>query len=210
MSTTDIPIVYINLESRTDRRAHMEELLAQYGLEAERFNAIAYPGFGIWGCGQSHLAVLKLAQSRGWPCVWILEDDFEFLISPDEFRARMSAFISAYPSNTYDVFMAAYNMHEKEPFMDSDHNTDPDVCRVLFSQTASSYIVNAHYYQKLIDLYEEALPKLLETKSHWLYANDIVWRDFQRTDRWLAPVKRWGKQMDGYSDNAQHMVRQVF
>lgn len=198
MSTTDIPIVYINLESRTDRRAHMEEMLVQYGLEAERFNAIAYPGFGIWGCGQSHLAVLKLAQSRGWPCVWILEDDFEFVISPDEFRVRMSAFVST--PNTYDVFMAAYNMHESE-------SLDPDVCRVLFAQTASSYIVKAHYYQKLIDLYEEAFPKLLETKRHWLYANDIVWCDFQRTDRWLAPVKRWGKQMDGYSDNAQQVVQ---
>ena len=199
MSTTDIPIVYINLESRTDRRMHMEEMLVQYGLEAERFNAIANPGFGIWGCGQSHLAVLKLAQSRGWPCVWIMEDDFEFLISPDEFRARLSL-VSAHQ---YDVFMAAYNMHESE-------SLDPDFCRVLFAQTASSYIINAHYYQKLIDLYEYALPKLLETGKHWLYANDIVWRDLQRTDRWLAPVKRWGKQMDGYSDNAQQFFQTSF
>jgi len=204
MNLADIPIVYINLESRTDRRAHMEAQLERYGLEAERFNAIANPGFGIWGCGQSHLAVLKLAQRRGWPCVWILEDDFKFLISPEELHSSISTLVSNYQ---YDVCMGAYNMHEKEPFVYTDSNLDPDFCRVLFAQTASCYIVSAHYYQKLIDLYEESFPKLLETKRHWLYANDIVWRDFQRTDRWVAPIERWGKQMDGYSDNAQQIVQ---
>jgi GR25 family glycosyltransferase involved in LPS biosynthesis len=196
----NIPIVYINLESRTDRREHMESQLARYGLEATRFNAVANPGFGIWGCGQSHLAVLKMAQSNGWPQVWILEDDFEFLLSPDEIRERLASLPD------FDVFMAAYNMRESSALVDEPEHAE-SFCRVEYAHTASSYMIKSHYYQKLIDLYEDALPKLLSTKKHWIYANDAVWRDLQKSDRWIAPINRWGKQMDGYSDNAQSVVQ---
>ena len=196
----NIPIVYINLESRTDRREHMESQLASYGLEATRFNAVANPGFGIWGCGQSHLAVLKMAQSNGWPQVWILEDDFVFLLSPDEIREQLATLPD------FDVFMAAYNMRESSALVDEPEHADK-FCRVRYAHTASSYMIKSHYYQKLIDLYEDALPKLLATKKHWIYANDAVWRDLQQSDRWIAPNARWGKQMDGYSDNAQSVVQ---
>lgn len=196
----NIPIVYINLESRNDRREHMESQLARYGLEAERFNAVANLGFGIWGCGQSHLAVLKLAQTNGWPQVWILEDDFEFLLSPDEIRESLNRLPE------FDVFMAAYNMRDSSALVDEPEHVD-SFCRVEYAQTASSYMVKSHYYQKLIDLYEYAMPKLLEAGEHWIYANDVVWCDFQKTDRWIAPINRWGKQMDGYSDNAQCVMQ---
>ena len=196
----NIPIVYINLESRNDRREHMESQLSRYGLEATRQNAVANPGFGIWGCGQSHLAVLKLAQTNGWPQVWILEDDFEFIQSPDEIREQLTRLPE------FDVFMAAYNMRESSALVDEPEHADA-FCRVEYAQTASSYMVKSHYYQKLIDLYEDAMPKLLETGQHWIYANDVVWRDLQNTDRWIAPINRWGKQMDGYSDNAQKIVQ---
>lgn len=196
----NIPIVYINLESRKDRREHMESQLARYGLEADRFTAVANPGFGIWGCGQSHLAVLKLAQKNGWPQVWILEDDFEFLLSPEEIREQLARLPE------FDVFMAAYNMRESSELIDEPEYA-ADFCRVVYAHTASSYMIKSHYYQKLIDLYEYALPKLLETGEHWIYANDAVWSDLQKTDRWVAPINRWGKQMHGYSDNAQCMLQ---
>ena len=31
-----------------------------------------------WGCTQSHLGIIRLAQASGWPHVLILEDDCEF------------------------------------------------------------------------------------------------------------------------------------
>ncbi len=201
--TNQIPIVYINLDSRVDRREHMEAQLQKYGLVAERFSAVANPGFGVWGCGQSHMAVLKMAQSRGWSQVWILEDDFEFELSPEEFWFGYRNIVCGNDNLGWDVFMGAYNLREKTTAFD-DSST---LFRILFAQTASCYIVRSHYFQTLIDLYESAMPKLLETGHHWEYANDIVWRDLQRNDMWIGPTKRWGKQMDGYSDNAQMVMK---
>jgi len=208
LTTNQIPIVYINLDHRVDRREHMEAQLQKYGLVAERFSAIANPGFGIWGCGQSHMAVLKMAQSRGWHQVWILEDDFEFEISPEEFWFGYRNIVCGndnlgpnYDAN-WDVFMGAYNLREKAAISETD-----SLIRILFAQTASCYIVRSHYFQKIIDLYESAMPKLLATGHHWIYANDVVWHDLQRDDLWIGPTKRWGKQLDGYSDNAQTVMK---
>lgn len=75
--------------------------------------------------------------------------------------------------------------------------------RALCAQTASCYVVQAHYYDVLIRLYEEALPLLEHTRQHWLYANDQIWKLLQTTDTWVATKKRVGKQRDGYSDNAK-------
>ena len=57
MSENIDKIIYINLNKRIDRRAEIEQELNAFNLPFERFEAIATPGFGILGCGQSHLAV---------------------------------------------------------------------------------------------------------------------------------------------------------
>jgi len=197
-------IVYINLDSRTDRREHMEAQLEKYGLTgvAERFAAIANPGFGIWGCGQSHLAVLKSALERGWDHVLIFEDDFEFVISPEEFHRRLTD-LPDHPH--FDVLMMAYNMRESEHLSEGCRFA-PSYQRVLFAQTASAYLVKESEYDALIELYERVLPLLLSTGMHWLYANDVAWKPLQEQHLWIAPIERWGKQMDGYSDNAQEFM----
>jgi glycosyl transferase family 25 len=189
-------IVYINLDKRPDRRAEMEQQLAVYGLSAERFVASETPGFGILGCGRSHCAVLKLAKERGYKNVLILEDDFEIEVSPAEFEAALSRLFLEQP--VFDVCMLAYNMRSSEPL----EGGGDLVGRVVFAQTASAYIVQAHYYDDLIRLYEWAMPLLEATMQHWVYANDIVWRGSQASGRWLYFLRRLGRQRAGFSDNA--------
>ena len=46
--------------------------------------------------------------------------------------------------------------------------------------TASGYIINSHYYNKLIFLYKWSIRLLEQTKMHWEYANDVVWKDLQK------------------------------
>lgn len=192
MAITIEHVVYINLAKRTDRREHMERVLDEFGWTelSHRFEAIPYPDFGIWGCGMSHLAVLKMARDANWDHVLILEDDFIPVVSKQEIESQMLTL----PENL-DVCMFAYQMNASEPFNDVFQ-------RVLYAQTASAYLVKSHYYQKLIDLYEEAMPPLLSSRMHWVYCNDVIWKSLQERDVWLAPVQRWGKQMDGYSDNS--------
>jgi glycosyl transferase family 25 len=85
-------IFYINLEKRKDRREEIEKELDTFGLNYERFEAIETPGFGILGCGISHLSVLKLAKERKYKNILILEDDFTFIVSKEEFEKSLNLF----------------------------------------------------------------------------------------------------------------------
>jgi hypothetical protein len=196
-------VFYINLDRRTDRRDHIEKTLREYGLDRfERFSAISHE-FGIVGCTKSHQMVYKLAKERGYKNVLIFEDDFEFLVTPEEFKeAVIEAFVAApLPA---DVYMFSYNV------IQSVNIADSPLMRILEASTASCYIVQSHYYDKLIDLYEVAIPLLETTREHWKYANDQCWKALQIDDQWYGTKKRLGKQMDGYSDNSQEFMKNQF
>ena len=58
----------------------------------------------------------------------------------------------------------------------------PFLIKVLEVQTASGYIVNETIYDRLIDLYEYALPLLESTQQHWNYPNEIHKIDSTHSD----------------------------
>lgn len=93
-STGTIPIFYINLASRPDRREQMERQFAQLGLAAERLEAVtpatsdpkwvARAEGKVWStelaCTLSHRAIWTLMIERGLDAALILEDDM--LLAP--------------------------------------------------------------------------------------------------------------------------------
>ena len=86
-------IVYINLKKREDRKEKITKELDDYGLAYERFEAIETPGFGILGCGLSHLQVLENAKAdETIKTLLILEDDFTFLVTKEEFSKEINNF----------------------------------------------------------------------------------------------------------------------
>jgi glycosyl transferase, family 25 len=194
-----VPILYINLDKRTDRREQIEQQLETYGLSYERFPAIYHP-FGIVGCTQSHLAVLRIAKERKYPRVWIMEDDFEFLVSREEMISRLQILCSK--NIKFDVCMFAYNALQRKDLED----TSLPFFQICEAETASSYMVEEHYYDKLIELYEQTIPLLETTRRHWDYANDQTWKILQHSDHWIATHPRLGKQRHGFSDNAQEYM----
>lgn len=190
-------IFYINLDRRYDRRVQIELELNKMNLQYERFSAISHK-HGFIGCSYSHLAVLKLARERGYKNVLILEDDFTFLVSREELDNKLQSFFNTVPN--YDVFMLSYNLRKSEDV--HTENTDIVLKRILYAQTASAYLVNSTYYDKIIELYEWAFPILEETHQHWIYMNDVVWKRLQEKDAWYCPEPRLGKQRESYSDLA--------
>ena len=52
---------YINLDTRPDRKVHVENQLQSVGITAERFNAIRLTN-GAVGCSMSHLKILENAK----------------------------------------------------------------------------------------------------------------------------------------------------
>ena len=189
-------IFYINLEKREDRRQEIEAELANYGLidNSERVDAIPTPHQGILGCTMSHLKALKLAKERQYKNVLILEDDFQFTITKQEFENQIAILFEQGPS--FDVCMISYNIQQSNP------TEYPFLQKVLEAQTASGYIVHESFYDRMIELYEWAIPLLDQTKQHWNYANDQCWKRLQPNSRWYAFTTRCGKQRPGYSDNS--------
>ncbi len=188
-------VFYINLDERTDRRIQIEMELNKLGLKFERFPAIKHE-FGIIGCGQSHVAVLKLARERGLKNVLVFEDDFELLVSPETFWQQFEKFFAT--KIDFDILLPSYNMSSS-----SDYNNF--LYKVLDSQTTSSYLINAKYYDTLIYLWERSI-QMQELARNWDYALDMQWKLLQPRDNWYAFKTRLGKQRGSYSDIQQQFV----
>ena len=118
-------------------------------------------------------------------------------LTKEDLCKNMTEFFESDVAKDYDVCMLSYNLHESRECPDT-----PFLKQVLFAQTASGYIIHSRYYDTLIQLYELAIPLLERTGQHWIYANDIVWSDLQKKDKWYCFSQRLGKQLPGFSDNA--------
>ena len=190
-------VVYINLAKRPDRREHIEAFLDEYDIPAQRFEAIEHAN-GLYGCGQSHLAVLKMARDNEWRNVLIFEDDIICNVSSQAFERNIERLFTEGPE--FDVCMLDVNLQRSKP-------TEFEwLTRVQYAHCAGAYIVQGHYYQTLIDLYEWALPLLLQTGMHWVYANDAVWERLQEMDKWYTFQEQICRQMAGYSDTNNMII----
>jgi GR25 family glycosyltransferase involved in LPS biosynthesis len=179
---------YINLDSREDRREEFEEECKKMNLQVERFSAIkTFPG-GI-GCTESHLNVLKKARDLKLESVIIFEDDFQFLISREEY----DQILLNLPTN-YDVVMLSYNIKQSEPFNEM-------FGKVLEVQTTSGYIVHSRFYEKIINRVEEGLRLFkLYSSDHHSYILDQYWKPLQPISNWYYSLKRVGLQRPSFSN----------
>lgn len=197
MSKNINKIFYINLDKREDRKEEIETELITYELIdiSERIQAVETPGQGILGCTISHLSAIKLAKERNYKNILILEDDFQFTVSKEEFENQLQTFFEN--QIPYDVCMISYNIRQSAP------TEYPFLTKVLEAQTASGYIIHHTFYDKMIELYEWAIPLLKDTKEHWHYANDQCWKRLQPESNWYCLTIRCGRQRPGYSDNSE-------
>ena len=161
-------------------------------ISGERFSAFQTAP-GIIGCGQSHSACVKQAKARGHKNVLVLEDDFTFLVSKDEFWSLLAKALEEVPD--YDVIMLGYNMNRSEPHSDL-------LIKVVEAQAGSAYLVNEKFYDTLIATWDAGTEKLIETGRHWEYACDQIWKTIQPTAAWYAFRRRIGKQRPSYSNTS--------
>ena len=62
------------------------------------------------------------------------------------------------------------------------------------------YLVNNHYYDKLIQNYKEGIQKLLKEPKNNNYKIDKYWFKLQRTDKWYLIIPLSVVQKEDYSD----------
>lgn len=184
--------LYINLEHRVDRRAHVEAEMKKMGINATRFNAIKTRS-GAIGCSMSHLACLQMAKAEGWPYVFIAEDDICFS-NPDLLSTQVNKFLKA-KGDDWDVLLIAGN--NAPP-----HQPIGDFCvRVANCRAATGYIVRSAYYDTLIDNFKGGLQGLIKNPADKPnFACDMYWMRLQAHDRWFLIVPLTVYQIDGYSD----------
>jgi glycosyl transferase family 25 len=197
-------IVFINLLKREDRRREIYEEFEKYNFPKEkilRFEAIETPHYGLIGCGKSHIELLKMAKENQWKNVLILEDDFQIIVSKEEFYQSLHYFFSnIHSQHSWDVLMFAYNIKNPSNYVKSFENDDR-IGKIGYAQTASAYLVNQHYYDTLIDNLTVANEQLSKTGRHWDFANDVYWKVLQEKDTWLYFKNRLSIQRASFSDN---------
>ena len=182
---------YINLETRPDRKYHVEKQLKLLGIHAERFNAIKLKN-GALGCSMSHLKCLEIAKHQNWDHLLIIEDDIKFL-DPPLFIQQMSKFLENHKD--FDVAIVAGN--NVPPYKKID-----DTCiQVSKCQTTTGYLVRSHYYDTLIENYRTGIKKLMnEPDKPVLYAIDKYWFHLQEKDRWYLIIPLTVTQREDDSD----------
>ena len=182
---------YINLESRLDRKKHVEEQLKIIGIQANRFNAIKLPN-GALGCSMSHLKCLEIAKENNWDHVLIIEDDIKFL-NPELFINQINKFFNLH--SEWDVVLVAGNNLPPHEVID-------DSCvKVTHCQTTTGYIVKKHYYNILIDNIRNGITNLIkEPTHHYLYAIDKYWFKLQQLNNWYLITPLTVTQREDYSD----------
>ncbi len=186
-----IQTYYINLESRTDRKEHVEKELQKLGINnINRFNAIKMEN-GALGCSMSHLKCLQLAKEKDYEYIFICEDDITFLNST-LFLMQLQKFLST--GRSWDVILVAGN--NMLPF----ETIDNTCIKVSNCQTTTGYIVKREYYNKLISNYKEGIEKQIKDPNKPEYKIDKYWFKLQRDDNWFLITPLSVIQREDYSD----------
>ena len=190
-------VLYINLESRTDRLAHVNDELNKLGIQGERMNAIKLSN-GALGCSLSHIRCLEIAKARNLPHIFICEDDITFL-DPTLLLENVEKFEKS--GIEWDVLFLGGN--NAPPY-----DTVSDFCiHVKNCQCATAYIVRNHYYDTLLANFKEGAFRLMKeshNKKH--YAVDMYWKSLQRTDRWYMIIPLTVVQYANFSDIEERPV----
>ena len=190
-------IIYINLDHRQDRRDIMKKFFEQGQVPSDKIIRLpaTRKGKGYIGCLESHTRAIKMAKDNEWKNVLILEDDLEWL----EFEKGYSQLEELIKLPKWDVIQLVgwYVKH--------------DLPRIYHTLNAGAYLVNGHYFDKLIKNRLESLRKITSIemlyKSASPYTADVYWNKLAATDNWYGVYPCICHQVVSYSDNSKKTYR---
>lgn len=171
--------IYINLESRKDRRDHFESEVKRHPFFAgiERMNAVENRD-GAIGCGLSHIKALQL-DSDG-PYIAIIEDDFMIL---DE--KNMADFVEAFEKikdiDDWKVIVLTprgITMSDQNE-MGSNEMLKNGFKRIKENQTTTGYIVKKEMIPILRDNIREAILLQVKGEDKIVSSIDQFWKRLQ-------------------------------
>lgn len=197
-------IVYLNLDSRADRRESVEKEIENLlhvcpsRPIVRRFPAP--PELGI-GCVRGHAMMAKEAHSKGWKTTLVLEDDFLWDTEPASAFERMSDFIERY-RGAYATCHVGYVRDS----IKRGQEQEKGLVRVHEARCTMGYLLDGTRADALSKAWEDAVEPFRSTQAHWLYCADVVWKSFQENDCCYAFAPRLGRSRVDYSDLAGRVM----
>ena len=191
LSSADIPVHFINLASRPDRRQQTESELQKLGFRnVFRFEAVQREN-GALGCALSHAGLMESLQVDA-PAVMVCEDDVEFLSSPGELQAVLAEFLE---DVALDVLCLAFNTRGKPKVLSERLAVTVDTA------TTSCYVVKATAINNLKKSFQESAEMIQGGRPIEISALDQHWKILQRSELLFAiPRSRMARQRASYSD----------
>jgi hypothetical protein len=176
------PIYCINLEHRTDRRAHSH---AQFGLLSISPGRVIYPHCtkdkrgGVYGCFDSHMRVWAHFL-RTYPksqCCIVFEDDFVVNHASKYIIKKAIRFITSHESHADIIFLHNICVQLKHP-LNNKHFTHGS------GLTAPAYVIHRNYIQSIVDKhcrlpdangrhFDSEICFRINKKNNWLYTSNI-------------------------------------
>jgi GR25 family glycosyltransferase involved in LPS biosynthesis len=189
-------ILYINLAHRVDRKKHIEKELNKLSPicnKIERIDAVKHKN-GAKGCGMSHIKALEYAKQNKWNNILIVEDDI--LFKDKNLVENVNNSLNDL-NDKYDILMFSGNVLKQ-------NNTNiNNLAKPINVQTTSCYLINSHYYDTLIKVFEESVENLKDINEHsnsHKWAIDRNWFKLQEKDNWYIFKPTIAYQMEDYSD----------
>lgn len=177
--------VCINLDRRPERWERMKERFVQHRImSVERISATdglkmnipdGWPySAGHYGCLQSHLAVLRLAQNEKAPNILIFEDDCIF---DPEFNEKFPHYINQVPED-WDMLLLG-GTHFEDPVKISDN-----IARAKMTYLTHAYALNRSIYNALVELCEQGqlaiddyTAALQKSFNCYCFVPDLIWQE---------------------------------
>ena len=154
-------VFYINLLKRIDRKRQIEfqlNKLKNYrkaNFNIQRINAVEDRRYGGIGCGKSHIKTLLYAKKLNLDSVIIVEDD---MIINNSLIHKTFDIIDKMEKIKYDVLIFK-NHGKKEKY-------NNEISKAIEIQTTGMYIVKKHYYNNLINIFQESVDNMDYLKNN--------------------------------------------
>ncbi|MDM3235804.1 glycosyltransferase [Citrobacter sp. Cf079] len=179
-------VVIVNLDSRPDRLAHIQQELGFLNFPKEKITRIAasVATNGQIGRRQSHLRALKLAQQMGWKNYLLLEDDAVILKQEKHIRV-LSSLLNALPKFPWEAILLGGEIKRGSILKSLTGMIHARDCNKV-----CAYLVNNSYYPVLAQQMEYDLSETLEGQ----------WQPLLRDGKWLSCYPSICYQRPGYSD----------
>lgn len=186
-------IVFINLDTSTDRRVQIEEEIATFNcmVPVYRLNAVRREN-GAIGCFLSHISALSHA-IEAKENVLVLEDDFVFTQKREIILQQLQEAESVL-RDRWDCIVFGQYPHEWQPIDGTEH-----AFRILDSTTTSGYLVHKDYVFKLFTYFVNEFRKILGISFKDNFHIDQIQRKIQRDDFWVGFRESLGGQRPGHS-----------